>query len=161
MARWPADHRTNPTNPNPNYHTDRQHAHNQTSCVGLAKFYCERLNRLRRVSSGRRDSFFWPPQPCRLWKDVFCNCSHGSKWTGCCAVGFCLRLCLRAKMSRVLVVGAGLTGSLCAYLLRREMAGKVHIVVWDKARGPGELFQQVSFFNPPNSEPNCHRQNQN
>lgn len=40
-------------------------------------------------------------------------------------------------MSRVLVVGAGLTGSLCAYLLRREMAGKVHIVVWDKARGPG------------------------
>ncbi|XP_056867473.1 renalase [Takifugu flavidus] len=40
-------------------------------------------------------------------------------------------------MSRVLVVGAGLTGSVCACLLRREMASKVHIVVWDKARGPG------------------------
>lgn len=74
---------------------------------------------------------------------------------------FYLGFCLRAKMSRVLVVGAGLTGSLCAYLLRREMAGKIHIVVWDKARGPGELCQRVSFFNPPNSELNCHRQNQN
>lgn len=46
---------------------------------------------------------------------------------------------LPAKMSRVLVVGAGLTGSLCACLLRREMPSKVHIVVWDKARGPGEI----------------------
>ncbi|XP_015202327.1 renalase isoform X1 [Lepisosteus oculatus] len=40
-------------------------------------------------------------------------------------------------MSRVLIVGAGLTGSLCACLLRREMASRVHIVVWDKARGAG------------------------
>lgn len=56
-----------------------------------------------------------------------------------------LRFCLRVKMARVLVVGAGLTGSLCAYLLRREMPSKVHIVVWDKARGPGELIQ--SMFN--------------
>ncbi|XP_035257313.1 renalase isoform X1 [Anguilla anguilla] len=40
-------------------------------------------------------------------------------------------------MSRVLIVGAGLTGSLCACLLRREMANKVKIVVWDKSRGAG------------------------
>ncbi|XP_036383685.1 renalase isoform X1 [Megalops cyprinoides] len=40
-------------------------------------------------------------------------------------------------MSRVLIVGAGLTGSLCACLLRREMPNKVKIVVWDKARGAG------------------------
>uniref|UniRef100_A0A672FDR3 Renalase, FAD-dependent amine oxidase n=1 Tax=Salarias fasciatus TaxID=181472 RepID=A0A672FDR3_SALFA len=38
-------------------------------------------------------------------------------------------------MSRVLIVGAGLTGSLCACLLRRELQSKVHIVVWDKSRG--------------------------
>ncbi|KAM3860008.1 renalase [Diretmus argenteus] len=40
-------------------------------------------------------------------------------------------------MSRVLIVGAGLTGSLCACLLRREMNNKVNIVMWDKARGCG------------------------
>lgn len=40
-------------------------------------------------------------------------------------------------MSRVLIVGAGLTGSLCACLLRRELQSKVQIVVWDKARGAG------------------------
>ncbi|KAI5627249.1 renalase isoform X1 [Silurus asotus] len=40
-------------------------------------------------------------------------------------------------MSRVLIVGAGLTGGLCACLLRREMAHRVHIEVWDKARGAG------------------------
>ncbi|KAL0984129.1 hypothetical protein UPYG_G00137480 [Umbra pygmaea] len=40
-------------------------------------------------------------------------------------------------MARVLIVGAGLTGSLCACLLRREMANKVQIVVWDKSRGSG------------------------
>lgn len=55
-------------------------------------------------------------------------------------------------MSRVLVVGAGLTGSLCAYLLRREMPGQVQIVVWDKARGPGELIQ---------AEVSLARENQN
>ncbi|XP_041714477.1 renalase isoform X2 [Coregonus clupeaformis] len=37
-------------------------------------------------------------------------------------------------MSRVLIVVAGLTGSLCACLLRREMPNKV-IVVWDKSQG--------------------------
>lgn len=44
----------------------------------------------------------------------------------------------RANMSRVLIVGAGLTGSLCACLLRRELQSTVRIVVWDKARGAGE-----------------------
>lgn len=38
---------------------------------------------------------------------------------------------------RVLIVGAGLTGSLCACLLRRELQKRVHIEVWDKARGAG------------------------
>uniref|UniRef100_A0A4W5MNQ6 Renalase, FAD-dependent amine oxidase n=1 Tax=Hucho hucho TaxID=62062 RepID=A0A4W5MNQ6_9TELE len=41
-------------------------------------------------------------------------------------------------MSRVLIVGAGLTGSLCACLLRREMTNKV-IVVWDKSRRAGKF----------------------
>nr|XP_046232874.1 renalase [Scatophagus argus] len=49
-------------------------------------------------------------------------------------------------MSRVLIVGAGLTGSLCACLLRREMQNKVHIVVWDKARGAGG---RMSTNRPP------------
>ncbi|KAM6951436.1 renalase isoform 2-T2 [Aplochiton taeniatus] len=40
-------------------------------------------------------------------------------------------------MSRVLIVGAGLTGSVCACLLRREMQNKVKVVVWDKSRGAG------------------------
>ncbi|XP_058262596.1 renalase [Hemibagrus wyckioides] len=41
-------------------------------------------------------------------------------------------------MSRVLIVGAGLTGGVCACLLRRGMANNpLHIVVWDKARGAG------------------------
>ncbi|XP_007251213.3 renalase isoform X1 [Astyanax mexicanus] len=40
-------------------------------------------------------------------------------------------------MSRVLIVGAGLTGSLCACLLRRELADRVQIVVWEKSRGAG------------------------
>lgn len=40
-------------------------------------------------------------------------------------------------MWRVLIVGAGLTGSLCACLLRRALQNRVHIQVWDKARGTG------------------------
>ncbi|KAG7280081.1 hypothetical protein CRUP_018037 [Coryphaenoides rupestris] len=40
-------------------------------------------------------------------------------------------------MSRVLIVGAGVTGSLCACLLRREMKNNVQIVVWDKSKGTG------------------------
>lgn len=51
-------------------------------------------------------------------------------------------------MSRVLIVGAGLTGSLCACLLRRELQNKVHIVVWDKAKGSGG---RMSTSRPPDS----------
>nr|XP_033796117.1 renalase isoform X2 [Geotrypetes seraphini] len=40
-------------------------------------------------------------------------------------------------MSRVLIVGAGLTGSVCAYLLRLEAARSLQLVVWDKAKGAG------------------------
>ncbi|XP_012675473.1 renalase isoform X2 [Clupea harengus] len=40
-------------------------------------------------------------------------------------------------MSRVLIIGAGLTGSVCACLLRRELPQKCKIVVWDKSRGAG------------------------
>ncbi|XP_061837182.1 renalase isoform X2 [Nerophis lumbriciformis] len=52
-------------------------------------------------------------------------------------------------MSRVLIVGAGLTGSLCACLLRRNMDNKVHIVVWDKARGSGG---RMCTSRPPDSQ---------
>nr|XP_057925264.1 renalase [Doryrhamphus excisus] len=51
-------------------------------------------------------------------------------------------------MSRVLIVGAGLTGSLCACLLRREMNNKVHIAVWDKSRGSGG---RMCTSRPPDS----------
>ena len=40
-------------------------------------------------------------------------------------------------MARVLIVGAGLTGSLCAALLRKEAVGPLHLVVWDKAGDSG------------------------
>ncbi|XP_077595167.1 renalase [Stigmatopora nigra] len=49
---------------------------------------------------------------------------------------------------RVLVVGAGLTGSLCACLLRRTFGDKVDLVVWDKARGAGG---RMSTFRPTDS----------
>uniref|UniRef100_A0A3P8URL9 Renalase, FAD-dependent amine oxidase n=1 Tax=Cynoglossus semilaevis TaxID=244447 RepID=A0A3P8URL9_CYNSE len=49
-------------------------------------------------------------------------------------------------MSRVLIVGAGLTGSVCACLLRRELQNRVQIVVWDKARGSGG---RMSTSRPP------------
>lgn len=54
-------------------------------------------------------------------------------------------------MSRVLIVGAGLTGSICACLLRRELPNKVNIVVWDKARGAGG---RMSTSRSPNN-PSC------
>ncbi|KAM4636021.1 renalase isoform 2-T2 [Discoglossus pictus] len=54
-------------------------------------------------------------------------------------------------MSRILIVGAGLTGSLCAYLLRKELARAVQVVVWDKARGAGG---RMSTSRCP-SDPNC------
>lgn len=52
------------------------------------------------------------------------------------------------NMSRVLIVGAGLTGSLCACLLRRELQNKVSIAVWDKARGAGG---RMTTSRPPDS----------
>lgn len=42
-------------------------------------------------------------------------------------------------MARVLIVGAGLTGSLCAALLKKETARPLHLVVWDKAGDSGRL----------------------
>ncbi|XP_067285989.1 renalase isoform X1 [Pseudorasbora parva] len=54
-------------------------------------------------------------------------------------------------MSRVLIVGAGLTGSLCACLLRRELPNKANIVVWDKSRGAGG---RMSTSRSPNN-PSC------
>ncbi|XP_063749349.1 renalase [Eleginops maclovinus] len=54
-------------------------------------------------------------------------------------------------MSRVLIVGAGLTGSLCASLLRRELQDKVRIEVWEKSRGSGG---RMSTSRPP--DPSSH-----
>ncbi|KAM5140734.1 renalase isoform 2-T2 [Mantella aurantiaca] len=54
-------------------------------------------------------------------------------------------------MSRILIVGAGLTGSLCAFLLRKEVTSKLQLVVWDKARGAGG---RMSTSRCP-SDPKC------
>ncbi|PNJ72082.1 RNLS isoform 5 [Pongo abelii] len=40
-------------------------------------------------------------------------------------------------MARVLIVGAGVTGSLCAALLRRQTSGPLYLAVWDKAEDSG------------------------
>lgn len=45
-----------------------------------------------------------------------------------------------SAMARILIVGAGPTGSLCAALLRAEFPQRLlRVVVWDKAQGAGEL----------------------
>ncbi|XP_032430552.1 renalase isoform X2 [Xiphophorus hellerii] len=54
-------------------------------------------------------------------------------------------------MSRVLIVGAGLTGSLCAYVLKKVLQSKAQFVVWDKARGAGG---RMSTSRPP--DPTSH-----
>ncbi|KAM3913380.1 renalase isoform 2-T2 [Leptodactylus fuscus] len=54
-------------------------------------------------------------------------------------------------MSRILIVGAGLTGSLCAYLLRKQLASKLQLVIWDKARGAGGRMSTSRSL----SDPNC------
>ncbi|KAG9484991.1 hypothetical protein GDO78_008216 [Eleutherodactylus coqui] len=54
-------------------------------------------------------------------------------------------------MARILVIGAGLTGSLCAYLLRKQAASRLQLVIWDKARGAGG---RMSTSRSP-SDPNC------
>jgi len=38
---------------------------------------------------------------------------------------------------RVLVIGAGATGASTAWRLRKAMGSKLHVEVWEKARGPG------------------------
>ncbi|KAI7797181.1 putative renalase, partial [Triplophysa rosa] len=53
--------------------------------------------------------------------------------------------------SRVLIVGAGLTGGICACLLRRELPNTFNIVVWDKSRGAGG---RMSTSRSP-SNPKC------
>ncbi|XP_018414257.1 PREDICTED: renalase [Nanorana parkeri] len=54
-------------------------------------------------------------------------------------------------MARILIVGAGLTGSLCAHLLRREVTANIQLVVWDKSRGAGG---RMSTSRCP-SDPKC------
>ncbi|XP_061491382.1 renalase isoform X2 [Rhineura floridana] len=54
-------------------------------------------------------------------------------------------------MVRVLIVGAGLTGSLCAALLHRELPHRLlRIVLWDKARGAGGRMATSSSDHDPN-----------
>ena len=42
------------------------------------------------------------------------------------------------RMPRVLIVGAGATGALCAHILKRDLQRKIELVVWDKGRGAGK-----------------------
>ncbi|XP_010994573.2 renalase [Camelus dromedarius] len=52
-------------------------------------------------------------------------------------------------MERVLIVGAGLTGSLCAALLRKEASRPLHLAVWDKAGDSGgRMTTAGSPYNP-------------
>ncbi|KAG8523131.1 Renalase, partial [Galemys pyrenaicus] len=52
-------------------------------------------------------------------------------------------------MARVLIVGAGLTGSVCAALLRRETGGLLHLSVWDKAGDSGGRMTTASSPHNP------------
>ncbi|KAI5154820.1 Renalase [Manis pentadactyla] len=54
-------------------------------------------------------------------------------------------------MARVLIVGAGLTGSLCAALLRKETYGPLHLSVWDKAEDSGGRMTPASSPQNPQS----------
>ncbi|XP_059114888.1 renalase [Peromyscus eremicus] len=52
-------------------------------------------------------------------------------------------------MPRVLVVGAGLTGSLCASLLRKAIAGPLYLALWDQAgQAGGRMITAKSPHNP-------------
>ncbi|XP_077999515.1 renalase-like [Glandiceps talaboti] len=53
---------------------------------------------------------------------------------------------------RVLIIGAGLTGAVTASLLRRELQGKIQIVILDKGRGAGgRMSTSRCPGNPQNS----------
>lgn len=54
-------------------------------------------------------------------------------------------------MARVLIVGAGLTGSLCAALLRKEASCPLHLSVWDKAGDSGGRMTTASSAHNPQS----------
>ncbi|XP_038940436.1 renalase isoform X2 [Rattus norvegicus] len=54
-------------------------------------------------------------------------------------------------MFRVLVVGAGLTGSLCAALLRKEITAPLYLALWDKA---GDIGGRMTTANSPHN-PRC------
>ncbi|XP_066881193.1 renalase isoform X3 [Kogia breviceps] len=54
-------------------------------------------------------------------------------------------------MARVLIVGAGLTGSLCAALLRKAAARPLHLAVWDKAADSGGRMTTASSPHNPQS----------
>jgi hypothetical protein len=58
-----------------------------------------------------------------------------------------------AIMARVLIVGAGLTGSLCAALLKKEISGPLYVTVWDKAGDAGGYVQ----WPKPGEEKGCYR----
>lgn len=52
-------------------------------------------------------------------------------------------------MSRVLIVGAGLTGSLCAMLLKKEITAPIYLALWDKAGDTGgRMITASSPHNP-------------
>ncbi|XP_073934933.1 renalase isoform X2 [Castor canadensis] len=52
-------------------------------------------------------------------------------------------------MARVLIVGAGLTGSLCAALLKKEISGPLYVTVWDKAGDAGGRMTTTSSPHNP------------
>ncbi|XP_024600587.1 renalase [Neophocaena asiaeorientalis asiaeorientalis] len=54
-------------------------------------------------------------------------------------------------MARVLIVGAGLTGSLCAALLRKAATRPLHLAVWDKAGDSGGRMTTASSPHNPQS----------
>ncbi|XP_034352600.2 renalase isoform X1 [Arvicanthis niloticus] len=52
-------------------------------------------------------------------------------------------------MSRVLIVGAGLTGSLCTALLRKQITAPVYLALWEKAGDTGgRMATTNSPYNP-------------
>ncbi|XP_071467348.1 renalase isoform X3 [Marmota flaviventris] len=59
-------------------------------------------------------------------------------------------LTAQSSMARVLIVGAGLTGSLCAALLRKVVSGPLYLAVWDKAGDSGGRMTTAS--SPHNSQ---------